>query len=285
MAENSAFRNVDLHPALSLLAANERPDWGNVAHPYQAIRALATIVTSDRPMNREYHKWLSPILGREMELLVFGHAGSPALAFSTSCGRFFDFEDQGMVGAVQEKLEAGHLQLFCIDSIDAESWYNRAVVPRARVARHLRFEQYILQEIVPFVRSRNSAASLAAIGCSFGGYHAANIALRHPGVFTNILSMGGVLDPSPFLSGYYDQDCYFNLPTHYMPNLHDPRYFDLYCRNTCILATGINDPCRSQNEQMAHILHAKEVPCQLDIWGDNAGHDWPTWQRMIQTYL
>jgi esterase/lipase superfamily enzyme len=35
---------------------------------------------------------------------------------------------------------------------------------------------------------------------------------------------------------------------------------------------------------MAHILHTKEIPCHLDVCGD-AGHDWPTWQRMIQTYL
>jgi esterase/lipase superfamily enzyme len=70
-----------------------------------------------------------------------------------------------------------------------------------------------------------------------------------------------------------------------MPNLHDPHYFGLYRRNTCILATVTNDICRGDNEQMAQILHAKEIPCRLDIWGDPASHDWPTWQRMIQTYL
>jgi esterase/lipase superfamily enzyme len=190
-----------------------------------------------------------------------------------------------MVAAVQHKLEAGHLQLFCLDSVDAESWYNRTIVPRARVARHLRFEQYILQEVVPFVRYRSSVPSLAAIGCSFGGYHAVNIALRHPNIFTAILSMGGSLDPSSFLSGYYDQECYFNLPTHYMPNMHDARYFDLYRRHHCILATGVSDICRQVNEEMAHILHVKEVPCRLDVWGDNASHDWYTWQRMMQAYL
>jgi len=237
------------------------------------------------PVNREYHKWLSPALGREMELLVFGHAGAPALAFPTSCGRFFDFEDFGMVGAVQDKIERGHLQLFCVDTVDAESWYNRTVVPRARIARHLRYEQYLLDEVVPLVRSRNGMASLAAIGCSFGGYHAVNLALRHPAIFAKVLSMGGAFDPSRFLSGYYDQDCYYNLPTHYMPNMQDSRYFDIYRRNTCILATAVNDVCREVNQQMAHILHRKEIPCRLDIWGDNAGHDWSTWQRMMQTYL
>ncbi|WP_348268508.1 alpha/beta hydrolase-fold protein [Edaphobacter paludis] len=220
-----------------------------------------------------------------MELLVFGHAGTPALAFSTSCGRFFDFEDRGMVAAVQDKIEAGHLQLFCVDSVDAESWYNRTVVPRARLARHLRFERYLLDEVIPMVRSRSVSASLAAVGCSFGGYHAVNIGLRHPEIFTAVLSMGGALDPSSFLSGYYDQDCYLNLPTHYMPNMHDNYYFDHYRRNTYVLATCANDLCREMNQQLAHILHTKQIPCCLDIWGEDAGHDWPTWQRMMQIYL
>jgi esterase/lipase superfamily enzyme len=38
-------------------------------------------------MNREYYKWYSPCLHRDMELLVFGHAGARALVFSTYLAR------------------------------------------------------------------------------------------------------------------------------------------------------------------------------------------------------
>ena len=51
-------------------------------------------------LNREYHKWFSPALGREMELLVFGHGGSPLVVFPTSMGRFFDYENRHMIDAV-----------------------------------------------------------------------------------------------------------------------------------------------------------------------------------------
>ena len=37
-------------------------------------------------MRRDYHKWYSPELGREMELLVFGHDGLPVIVFPTSQG-------------------------------------------------------------------------------------------------------------------------------------------------------------------------------------------------------
>jgi esterase/lipase superfamily enzyme len=141
-------------------------------------------------VKREYHKWFSPSLGREMELLVFGHAGLPAFVFPTSCGRFFEFEDRGMVDTVRDQLEHGHLQLFCVDSIDGESWYNRNVGPRWRIARHVQYEHYCMDEVLPFIRSQNHNPHISTLGCSFGGYHAANIAFRHPGVFKAMLSLG-----------------------------------------------------------------------------------------------
>jgi esterase/lipase superfamily enzyme len=235
-------------------------------------------------MKREYHKWSSPALGRDMEMLVFGHAGMPALVFPSSCGRFFEFEDRGMVHAVQDKLEHGHLQLYCVDSVDSESWYNRAVPPRWRIARHLQYEEYLMKEVLPLLRQQNQSSEVASVGCSFGGYHALNIALRHPDVFTSMLSMSGAFDTSNFLGGYYDDDCYFNIPMHYLSNISDSWYLDRYRRNTYVLATGVHDQCWDANERMAQIFRAKNIPCRLDVWGDNTGHDWPWWQRMLQTY-
>jgi len=74
-------------------------------------------------MNREYHCWYSPRLGRNMELLVFGHTGARVLVFPTRCGRFFDYEDWGIANAIRQKIENGWLQLFCVESIDSESFY------------------------------------------------------------------------------------------------------------------------------------------------------------------
>ena len=106
-------------------------------------------------MNREFHKWYSPRLHRDMELLVFGHAGTPTIVFPSSQGRFFEYEDRGMVGALAHKLEHGHLQLYCVDSVDSESWYNRSVHPRQRVERHMTYESYLLDEVVPLIRLKN----------------------------------------------------------------------------------------------------------------------------------
>jgi len=236
-------------------------------------------------MKREYYKWYSPALGRDMEILVFGHAGLPALVFPTSCGRYFEFEDRGMIEVIHDKLEHGHLQLFCVDSVDAESWYNREVPPRWRIARHMQYESYLIDEVIPLARQLNRTPGFATIGCSFGGYHAMNTALRHPDIFTAVLSMGGAFDVSNFLRGYYDQDCYFNLPTHYIPQTSDSWFLDHYRHNTYILVTGHNDQCWNANEIMACVLRDKGIPVRFDVWGENTGHDWPWWQRMLQTYV
>lgn len=236
-------------------------------------------------MNREYHKRYSSRLGRDMELLVFGHTGLPVVVFPTSQGRFYEFEDRGLIASVADKIGAGHIQLWCLDSVDAESWYNRSVPPRWRIARHVQYEAWVMEEVLPIVRSKNTSPLLASLGCSFGGYHAVNIALRHPDRFTGFLSMSGAFDLSTFLNGYYDQDVYFNLPPHYLPNLTDAWYFDRYRNNRYVLATGWDDHCRAQNQNLARIMGGKGIPHNLYIWDAWNSHDWPTWARMMNEYL
>jgi hypothetical protein len=90
---------------------------------------------SERLMNREYHRWDSPILGRPMELLWFGHAGRPHLGFPTSQGRLDQAEDFGLVGAVAELIEQGQIQVWCVDSLDAESYYTQEKQPAEPIAR------------------------------------------------------------------------------------------------------------------------------------------------------
>jgi len=240
---------------------------------------------SPRTMQREYHKWNAPDLDRQMELLVFGHAGLPVLVFPTSNGRFYEFEDAGMVAALSNRIDRGDLQLFCIDSFDPFSWYNTAIAPRLRILQHTRFERYILRDVLPFIRSSNSHPHLLALGCSFGGYHAANIAFRHPHLFTDMLSLSGAFDLTEFLSGYTDQSCYENLPMQYLPHVTDPARLDLYRHNRYTLATGWDDQCLPHNQALHHILDQQQIPHQFCVWDSHNSHDWPTWKQMVQLYL
>jgi esterase/lipase superfamily enzyme len=235
-------------------------------------------------MNREYHKWYSPTLQRNMEMLIFGHAGAPFIVFPSSMGAFFEYEDRGMVAAVRDRFEEGAVQVFCVDSVDSESWYNRRIHPRDRVLRHMAYERYILDEVVPLIRTRNWG-DITATGCSFGGYHALNIALRHPGVIKGALSMSGAFDIHSFLNGYWDDNCYFNCPPDYLSNLNDSWYMDRYREQKLVLATGDHDICLNDNLRMDGIMNGKQIPHWLDIWDEGMKHDWPWWRKMAVKFL
>jgi len=236
-------------------------------------------------MRRDYHNWYSRRLGRQMELLAYGQSGTPVLVFPTSQGKFYEYENSGMIHAISQKIEAGQLQVFCVDSVDGESWYNRGVHPHERVARHIAYENYILAEVLPLITGLNGVGQICTTGCSFGGYHALNLALRHPDVVSSCVSMSGAFDLKPFMDSYYDQDFYFNNPVDYVPNVADTWFLDRYRAMKLVLGAGDHDICLGENLRMDGILSNKGIPHWLDVWTGGERHDWPLWQRMAQKYF
>ena len=236
-------------------------------------------------MKREYVKWYSPSLHRDMELLAYGERGFPVAVFPTSGGRFHEYEDRGMVHALHPKIERGELQLFCVDSVDSESWYNKSARPEDRLHRQNAFDAYFCLEFAPFVRDRTSWPQMGLTGCSFGGYHAVNFALRHPDIATYAVSMSGAFDvPRRFLNGFYNQDAYFHSPLDNLANLNDTWFLDRFRRNYYVLAVGNQDPLFDQNVKLAHLFGVRQVPHLLDVW-EGFGHDWPWWRRMAQKFF
>src|ERR1700722_9122115 len=155
-------------------------------------------------MLREYHRWFSPCLERDMELLTFGHSGAAVLVFPTREGRFYDYENWGLVRAVQDFIDAGRLRLYCVDSVDSEALYCRCRPPQARIARNNQYQRYILEEVVPLARSKDPDAPLIAHGCSIGAYHAVNIALRHPDQFRRVVGLSGRYDLTRRIGSFPD---------------------------------------------------------------------------------
>lgn len=236
-------------------------------------------------MRRDYHNWYSHRLGRHMELLAYGQAGLPILVFPTSRGKFFEYENNGMIHAIWEKIERGEVMVFCIDSIDSESWYNRSIHPHDRVMRHVAYENYILYEVTPLMKNLSGHQRICTTGCSLGAYHALNFALRHPDLTSACITMSGSYDMKPFMDGYYDTDFYFQNPVDYIPNQNDPWFLERYQLMRIVLAAGDWDICLGENFRMANILGAKGIPHWLDVWTGGEKHDWPLWQRMAVKFF
>jgi esterase/lipase superfamily enzyme len=242
-------------------------------------------------MKRDYHKWFSPRLGRDMELLVFGHGGARVLAFPTRCGRFFDYENMGMVDALRGHLEQGWLQMICVDSIDQETFYCNWCEPRQRIIRHISYEDYILNEVLPLSQSVNSNPYLIALGCSFGAYHAINIAFRHPQRFGRVIGFSGRYDlttsPDGFrnlFDGYYDENIYFNTPNHYLPNLNCEQRLGALRRLDIKLVIGEHDPFLPDNQHLSHLLWSKGIWHLFRVWSGRA-HGYRRWREMVTWFL
>jgi esterase/lipase superfamily enzyme len=240
-------------------------------------------------MNIEYHKNWSTNLNQEMEIKVYGHTGKPVLVFPAQGGRFFEFEDFGMIEATSQLIEQGSYQFFTVDSIDNQSWSNWSAHPADRAQRHEDFDRYIVNEVVPLIRQRNQKdALLLTTGCSMGGYHSANFFFRHPDIFDSLVSLSGLFQLRIFIGDYMDDNVFYNSPLLYLPGLNDPWYLEKYRRSHIIICAGQGPWEEEMNvdiDVLQNILNSKQIPAWIDLWGHDVNHDWPWWRKQLPYFL
>jgi esterase/lipase superfamily enzyme len=223
---------------------------------------------------------------------AYGHWGRPVLAFPAERGDAGEFERRGMVAAIGDLLEAGRAKLYCVDSFDGESWSNSSIPLEERARRHSFYEGWILDQVVPFIRDDCGGASeLITCGCSLGAYHAANFALKRADVFPLAICMSGNYDPAAWHGwGERGDAVYFNNPMDYVAHLGGDHLDWLRARVSLLLVcgqgqwedtTGSLDATR----RLAALLDAKGIRCELDLWGHDVPHDWPSWRAQFAHHL
>jgi esterase/lipase superfamily enzyme len=241
-------------------------------------------------MNIEYHKWWSPNLNQDMELKAYGHYGKPILVFPAQGGRFYEFEDFGMIDACLRHIESGRVKFFTVDSVDNQSWANWGAHPADRASRHEDYDAYIIKEVAPFIRSHCQAedVKLLTTGVSMGGYHALNFFFRHPDIFDSLIAISGLYRLNHFIGDYMDEKVYLNTPLEYLKNLEDSWYLDLYSKSAIVVCVGQGaweDEMLSDTLELQSILQSKNIPAFIDIWGFDVNHDWPWWRKMIPYFI
>lgn len=241
-------------------------------------------------MKREYLRTPSVALGKDMELLIFGDAGDAVIFFPTRTARFYDYENWKIIEAMENKINAGRLQVYCVDSVDVESFYAQSA-PEEKIKRHLEYEKYILQEVVPLIRKKNPRASIVVAGCSLGGYHAVNIAFKHPRYFSKVVALSSRYDLTlstdkfpDLLDGVSDENIYYNMPSMYMPNLDDPAFLSDIRKLDITIVIGREDPFFENNVQFSEVLTRKEIAHNFYVWNEEA-HRPRFWRSMVQWYL
>ncbi len=226
-----------------------------------------------------------------MELLVFGHAGAKVLMFPTRDGRFWEYEQLGIVASLAHKVEAGHLQLYCIEGLARESFYDRGRHPADRMRRHAAFEDYVLNEVLPLMALLNGHDCTMALGCSLRAFQATSLVLRHPHLFRKLVALSGRYDLTVevehfggLFDGYYGDDIYFHTPTHFLPGLAGDWRLDRLRRLDIVLAVGRADPFLDNTRHFSRLLAEKDVGHRLHLW-DGRAHRAGAWQKMAALYV
>jgi esterase/lipase superfamily enzyme len=239
-------------------------------------------------MRRDHHHWHSQRLGRDMGVVVYGHWGAPYIVFPTSGGDEWEFERQGVIGALAGHIEAGRAKLYCVNVNHGDSFANRPAHPFHRSWMQRLYDEYILHEVIPFVRHDCQSWDLAVgtIGASLGAYHAVNTLFKHPDVVKRCYALSGVYDMKRFMDGAYDDNFYFNNPVDYLSNLSDPWTLGQLASCEIHVVTGTGPWEQSaESYRLSAILAGRGIRHHLDDWGAMGGHDWPYWKEQLRRYL
>jgi esterase/lipase superfamily enzyme len=239
-------------------------------------------------MQRVIDAWYSPSLNRQMEIVTYGHFGFPLLLFPTAAADFLEYERFYLIDAMREPIEAGHVKVFSINSINRDSWLNKQVHPHDKGVRQAQYNEYISREVVPYIwNSCRGRTGIITAGASLGAFHCANQLFRRPDLFDGMIAMSGSYDIRGYFEGdYYDDNVYFNNPVDYLPNLDGHDLWLLKQKRHIHIVTGQgNYENPDASRRLAGILYNKGIPFELDVWGYDMPHDWPTWRDMMRYYL
>lgn len=238
-------------------------------------------------MEVQVEKWRSPSLGKNMELRTYGESGTPVLAIPTRGKGANQWEEKGMVESISFQLENGYNQLFCIQSADEESFFNEDISPAQRIIRHIQYESYVIEEVVPKIEEKSTIDFLIVAGVDMGGYHAVNLGLKHPRSFGKAIGISGVYDITPFLEGYYDENIYYNNPVDYVPNLSNEKLLDKIRHVDFRLVSYTNDPRKDLAYRLDEIFKTKMMEHELDIWQMQTTEEkeWEIWKQMFKLHI
>ncbi len=241
-------------------------------------------------MRRRHEMIESEAMGRRVHVWCFGHWGAPVLVFPTAAGFAHEWDRQGMVEVLAPLIYGGRIKLYCPETNVSEAWTRRESDPGWRIGRHLAYERFVLDTLVPFIRRdcAQPAIRIATTGASLGALYAASFALKQPEIFHYALCLSGRYDATHFTGGFSNLDVYYNNPMAFVPGLSGDELERVRRGTHLTLVCGRGkweEGCIEETEAMARILEAKGIPHIRDIWGPDVSHDWIWWKRQALMHL
>jgi len=223
-----------------------------------------------------------------MPVGTYGGYGFALLLVPTAGADYLEYERFQMIDSLAPHINSGKVKVFSINSMNNESWMNNTMAGEHKAIRHNQFNQYVFEEVIPFIKNSTSwDTPIITCGASFGALHSMNLFLKRPDLINGVIAMSGVYDLHEYTKGYNDDQVYFNSPMNYMPGLTDEWFLSNIRRShhIHILSGSGAYEAPAAAAQFARVLYDKGINYELDIWGPDMKHDWPTWRDMLPYYL
>ena len=239
-------------------------------------------------MKREISNWFSPALQKDMPIAVYGDYGFALLLIPTAAADYLEYERFQMIEALAPYINAGKIKVYSVNSMNNESWMDYGIKGEHKAIRHNQFNEYIFNEVVPFIKNDSSwETPVIVAGASFGALHSMNLFLKRPDLIDGVIAMSGVYDLTEYSRGFFDDQVYLNSPTHYIPNLTDHAILEQIrtSRHIHILSGCGEHEDPEAARKFAGILYNKNINYELSIWGTEWKHDWPTWRAMLPLFI
>ncbi len=236
---------------------------------------------------KEITRWHSGRVEQEVQLVRWGHFGTPVLLFPTAGGDAEEIERFHLITVLKPLIEAGRIKVYSTDSLAGKAWFSGEHSAEYCSKMQNAFDSMIYNEVTPAIRADCQSPEIEIItaGASIGAFNAVATLCRHPDAYKLAIAMSGTFDLSKYLEGQFFQDFYFSSPLHYLPNLDGPQ-LEMLKRRFILLPSGEGDyEDIGQSWRVANVLGSKGIPNRVDSWGPEYHHDWITWREMLPKYL
>lgn len=236
-------------------------------------------------MMKSYKSWKSPSLGKKVEMLIFGKSGTPVILFPSAYGSYTEWEYSGAFNILHEQIEEGFNQFYCVDAFATESLVNKSISPLARIKRFKQYQEYVVDELLPFIAQVNSNPFIIVSGVGLGAYCALLMALKHPLQFHKVIGISGYYDISDHMDGEVDDTIHSNNPVEFVPNFNDEKLLRDIGSVDFRLLNYKNDPTKDATRRMSDILWLKFIEHEHFVWDEETTNVWTLAPNILKDNL
>lgn len=231
--------------------------------------------------------WHSPRLDREVTVARWGESGTPLLIFPTAGGDAEEIERFHIINTLGEYLAEGRIKIYSCDSVAGRVMLAGEGSPQHQMWMIDQFQEFVAEEFVPLIRTdcRSEDIGIVTAGASIGAFNALAVLCRRPRIFTHAMCLSGTYDLQRFLKAPATQEFYGSSPVHYVARLEGERLETLRTRFVLLASGEGRAEDIGESWRVADELGARGIPNRVDSWGPDWHHDWPTWRKMLHTYV